>query len=81
MHDADEMPAKQSGNLSTMQRLRGDRPFTIQYIYFKPLSKAPYYADCLSVHLKGKVHAIFFYEVHLQSVMFNTFKEIYLMEY
>lgn len=41
-----------------MQRLHGDRPFTIRCIYFQALSKGPYVAIAAYLHLKGKVHSL-----------------------
>lgn len=59
----------QPGSLQTsaqMQRLQGDRPFTIRCIYFKASSNGPYVAIAAYLHLKGKVHSPIIYDFIMQ---------------
>lgn len=55
-----------------MQRLRGDKPFNIHYIYLKPLSKAAH-STAYAAPVKGKCTLRCSQCFIIQCVMFNTF--------
>lgn len=58
-----------------MQRLRGDRSFTVQYIYSKHLTILYTCTPERKIALSDTALPLY-YVVHLQSVMFNTLQEI-----